>query len=206
MATTKDVGLKAQFDFLLELDRLKSVVRQSSLANGSRRENSAEHSWHLAMFALVLSEHADVHVKVTHAVRLLLVHDIVEIDAGDAPIHANTLSRLELEAAEHRAAERIFGLLPTQQAQRLRDMWLEFEAGQSPEARFAKALDRLQPLLLNIAVGGGTWKENAITEQQVVDRYGPAIKGGSTALWDAARDLVRTHFSASEADRASDQR
>ena len=115
MGTTNDVGLKAQFDFLLELDRLKSVVRQSSLANGSRRENSAEHSWHLAMFALVLSEHADVQVNVAHAVRLLLVHDIVEIDAGDAPIHANT----ELEAAE-----RIFGLLPTQQAMRLRDMWL----------------------------------------------------------------------------------
>ena len=110
MATTKDVGLKAQFDFLLELDRLKSVVRQSSLANGSRRENSAEHSWHLAMF---VSEHADVQVNVAHAVRLLLVHDIVEIDAGDAPIHANTLSRPKLEAAEYRAAERIFGLLPT---------------------------------------------------------------------------------------------
>src|SRR5262249_30957748 len=172
MRTMKDIALKAQFDFLLELDRLKLVVRQSSLANGSRWENSAEHSWHLAMFALVLSEHADVQVNVAHAVRLLLVHDIVEIDAGDAPIHANTLSRPKLEAAEYRAAERIFGLLPTQQAQRLRDMWLEFEAGQSPEARFTKALDRLQPLLLNIVVGGGTWKENAITEQQVVDRYG----------------------------------
>ena len=197
MRTMKDIALKAQFDFLLELDRLKLVVRQSSLANGSRWENSAEHSWHLAMFALVLSEHADVQVNVAHAVRLLLVHDIVEIDAGDAPIHAKGLSRPELQAAEHRAAARIFGLLPIEQAERFRDMWLEFEAGQSPEARFAKALDRLQPLLLNIAVGGGTWKENGVTEQQVVERYGPAIKGGSTALWNAARELVRTHFSAS---------
>jgi len=197
MRTTKNIALKEQFDFLLELDRLKSVVRQSSLANGSRRENSAEHSWHLAMFAFVLSEHADVHVNAAHAVKLLLVHDIVEIDAGDAPIHANGLSRSEIEAAEHRAAKRIFGLLPIEQAQRFRDMWLEFEAGQSPEARFAKALDRLQPLLLNIAVGGGTWKESGVTEQQVIERYGPAIKGGSTALWNAARELVRTHFSAS---------
>jgi 5'-deoxynucleotidase YfbR-like HD superfamily hydrolase len=96
MRTTKGIALKAQFDFLLELDRLKSVVRQSSLANGSRRENSAEHSWHLAMFAIVLSEHADVQVNAAHAVRLLLVHDIVEIDAGDAPIHENVLSRPEL--------------------------------------------------------------------------------------------------------------
>src|SRR5262245_32449179 len=105
--------------------------------------------------------------------------------------------KTELEAAEREAAERIFGLLPAEQATRFRDMWLEFEAGQSAEARFAKALDRLQPLLLNIAVGGGTWKESGVTEQQVIERYGPAIKGGSTALWNAARELVRTHFSAS---------
>jgi putative hydrolases of HD superfamily len=206
MRTTKNIALKEQFDFLLELDRLKSVLRQSSLANGSRRENSAEHSWHLAMFAFVLSEHADVQVNAAHAVKLLLIHDIVEIDAGDAPIHANSFLRSEIEAAEHRAAKRIFGLLPIEQAQRFRDMWLEFEAGQSPEARFAKALDRLQPLLLNIAVGGGTWNESGVTEQQVIERYGPAIKGGSTTLWNAARELVRTHFSASVSDRPSSQR
>jgi putative hydrolase of HD superfamily len=194
MRLTTEKVLKERFDFLLELDRLKSVVRQSSLADGSRRENSAEHSWHLAMFALVLSEYADVEVNAAHAANLLLVHDIVEIDAGDAPIHASGVSRTELEAAERKAAERIFGLLPAEQAARLRDMWLEFDAGQSAEARFAKALDRLQPLLLNIKVGGGTWRENGVTEQEVVERYGPAIKGGSTTLWHAARDLIRAHF------------
>lgn len=197
MRTTKETALQEQLDFLIELDKLKSVVRQSLLTDGSRRENSAEHSWHLAMFALVLSEHAEAEVNVTHAIKLVLIHDIVEIDAGDAPIHGTGLSRSELEAAEHHAAERIFGLLPTEQAERFRDLWLEFEAGQSPEARFAKALDRLQPLLLNIAVGGGTWTENGVTEQQVVGRYGPAIRGGAPALWDAARELVRTHFEAS---------
>jgi putative hydrolases of HD superfamily len=191
MSATREKALKDQLDFLLELDRLKSVVRQSSLANGSRRENSAEHSWHLAMFALVLSEHADVHVNAAHAAKLLLVHDIVEIDA---PIHASGVSKSELEAAEHKAAERIFGLLPMEQAGRFRDMWLEFEAGQSPEARFAKALDRFQPLLLNIAVGGGTWKESGVTELQVIERYGPAIKGGSATLWNATLKFVRAHF------------
>jgi putative hydrolases of HD superfamily len=193
-ATKEKTQLKDQLDFLLELDRLKSVLRQSSLANGSRAENSAEHSWHLAMFALVLSEHADVQVNAAHVAELLLLHDIVEIDVGDAPIHASAVSKSELEAAEHKAAERIFALLPTEQAGRFRDMWLEFEAGQSPDARFAKALDRFQPLLLNIAVGGGTWKENGVTELQVIERYGPAIKGGSATLWNTALKLVQAHF------------
>ena len=133
-------------------------------------------------------------LNASHAAILLLVHDIVEIDAGDAPIHAGGVLRTELETAEREAAERIFGLLPAEQAARFRDMWLEFEAGQSAEARFAKALDRLQPLLLNIKVGGGTWRENGVSEQEVVERYGSAIKGGSTTLWRAARDLIRAHF------------
>src|SRR5215470_47857 len=148
--------LDAQIDFLLEIDRLKSVVRQSRLVSGSRRENSAEHSWHLAMFALVLSEHATAKIDAMHAVKLLLIHDIVEIDAGDAPTHAVSGSKTALEAAEQKAANRIFGLLPQTQAEQFRAMWLEFEAGQTPEAQFAKALDRLLPLLLNVAVGGGT--------------------------------------------------
>jgi len=191
---TAPTPLKAQLQFLLELDRLKSVVRQSRLADGSRRENAAEHSWHLALFALLLSEHADVPVDAAHAAKLLLIHDIVEIDAGDAPIHASGASKAAIEAAEHKAANRIFGLLPADQATAYRTLWLEFEAGQSAEARFAKALDRLQPLLLNVMVGGGTWVDNNVSEQQVLERYGPAIAGGSTTLWEAARDLVEAHF------------
>ncbi len=146
------------------------------------------------MFALVLSSHADAEVNVAHAAHLLLVHDIVEIDAGDAPIHARGIAKHELEAAERMAAERIFGLLPPEQAERFHKMWLEFEAGQTLEARFAKALDRLQPLLLNIAVGGGTWIDNGVTEDQVNQRYGPAIEGGSVVLWHAAQELVRSNF------------
>jgi putative hydrolase of HD superfamily len=194
MRTERQFALNQQINFLLELDRLKSVVRQSRLANGSRRENSAEHSWHLAMFALVLSEYAEVKVDAAHVAKLLLVHDIVEIEAGDAPIHASAAPRSAIEDAEHKAAEHLFGLLPPDQASTFRDLWIEFEAGHSPEARFAKALDRLQPLLLNVAVGGGTWAENSVTEQQVIERYGPAIARGSTSLWEAARGLVRSHF------------
>ncbi|WP_072386528.1 HD domain-containing protein [Hyphomicrobium sp. CS1BSMeth3] len=195
MPKSESDALKKQLEFLLELDRLKLIVRQSHLANGARRENSAEHSWHLAMFALALSSHADAKVDVARVIQLLLLHDIVEIDAGDAPIHAANGSKADLAAAEQRAAERIFGILPSDQAAEFCSIWLEFEAGQSPEARFAKALDRLQPLLLNVAVGGGTWSENGVGVTQVIERYGPAIAGGSTMLWEAARKLVEQHFS-----------
>lgn len=186
--------IRQQIAFLTELDRLKSVVRQSPLINRTRRENSAEHSWHLAMFALVLSEHAEEAVDTAHVVKLLLVHDIVEIDAGDAPIHVSGTDKAALERAEHAAAERIFGLLPPEQAERFLGHWREFEAERTPEARFAKALDRLQPLLLNTLTGGGTWTENSVTEEQVAERYGTAIRGGSSTLWEEAAALVRQHF------------
>jgi putative hydrolase of HD superfamily len=194
MMNIEDGLLRKQFDFLLELDRLKSIVRQSHIVNRSRRENSAEHSWHLAMFALVLVEHAAEPVDVLHAVRLLLVHDIVEIDAGDAPIHTSTVQSESLRAAEMNAAKRIFGLLPEEQGQQMEALWLEFEEARTPAARFAKALDRLQPLLLNVMTEGGTWTENAVTEKQVVERYGKTIEAGSPALWMAARKLVAHHF------------
>jgi putative hydrolases of HD superfamily len=185
--------LEMQFAFLAELDRLKSVIRQSPLINRSRNENSAEHSWHLAMFALVLSEYAE-GADTLHAAKLLLVHDIVEIDAGDAPIHTAGTDLASLAQAEHQAAERIFGLLPTPQSQELLSLWLEFEEARTPEARFAKALDRLQPLLLNTLTGGGTWAQNNVTESQVMERYGPAIEGGSPRLWQEAVRLVQRHF------------
>jgi len=194
MRPTELTALDRQLKFLLELDKLKSVIRQSSLANGSRRENSAEHSWHLVMFALVLSGHAEIEVDTDHVVRLLLVHDIVEIDAGDFPVHAGGALKADKEAAEYVAAERIFGMLPGRQAATFRDLWLEFEAGKSAEARFAKALDRLQPLMLNIAVGGGTWTENNVSEKQVIERYGPVIAAGSVSLWETALKLVQSHF------------
>ena len=193
MAIAPADPIRQQLAFLAELDRLKSVVRQSPLINRSRRENSAEHSWHLAMFALVLAEGAP-GVDALHVVKLLLVHDIVEIDAGDAPIHVAGNDKSALEQAERQAAERIFGLLPPGQGRELLALWREFEEAGTPAARFAKALDRLQPLLLNTLTDGGTWTENGVTEQQVMDRYGPAIEAGSPALWQEASKLVRQHF------------
>lgn len=184
--------LTEQLAFLAEIDALKSVVRQSPLVDRSRRENSAEHSWHLAMFALVFAD--DETVDTAQVIKLLLVHDIVEIDAGDAPIHGNHDSQAT-EARENAASERLFGLLPGDQAAKFKALWHEFEAAETPEARFAKALDRLQPLLLNTLTGGGTWAESGVSEQQVHERYGPTIERGSPALWRRARQLVQRHFS-----------
>ncbi|WP_158920870.1 HD family hydrolase [Acidisphaera sp. S103] len=186
--------LDRQLTFLTEIDALKSVIRQSHLADRSRRENAAEHSWHLGMFALVLGE-ADPTLDLAKVVAMLLIHDIVEIDAGDAPIHG-AYDAVALAQAERAAAERIFGLLPETQRDRFLSLWREFEAEETMDARFAKALDRFQPLLLNILTGGGTWAENGVTEGQVYERYQPAIERGSPALWSRARALVRRHFAA----------
>ena len=183
--------VRHQLSFLEEIDALKSVKRQSQVLGRGRRENSAEHSWHLAVFALVLAEDKDLDVP--KVMSMLLIHDIVEIDAGDAPIHGDH-DNAELKIAEKNAADRLFGMLPTDQATHFLSLWHEFEAAISPEAKFAKALDRLQPLLLNISNGGGTWVENDIAEQQVYDRYGPTIEKGSPKLWEYARKLVERYF------------
>ncbi len=199
MAVTEKLQMIAQqLKFLAELDKLKSIIRQSPLINRSRKENSAEHSWHLAMFALVLTEHVE-GIDSHRLLQMLLLHDIVEIDAGDAPIHSSNTDTAALAQAERQAAERIFGLLPAEQGQGFLRLWLEFEAAETPTASFAKALDRLQPLFLNTLTDGGTWTENGITEQQVLERYGPTIARGSPALWHEARKLVRQYFASSEA-------
>ena len=188
--------IEQQLTFLIEIDKLKGVHRQSSVLDGRRRENSAEHSWHLAMFAVSLLEHAAPDVDPWHAVRLLLIHDIVEIDAGDAPLHSPTTDVALQADLEQRAAVRIFGLLPPAQGARMLADWQEFEQGSTPSARFAKALDRLQPLLLNTLTGGGTWIENNVSEEQVLARYGPAISSASPALWAEAKRRVRNCFAA----------
>lgn len=131
-------------------------------------------------------------------VQMLLLHDIVKIDAGDAPIHMAGVDRTALEHAERQAARRIFGLLPAEQGDRFLATWCEFEAAETPNARFARALNRLQPLLLNTLTEGGTWTENGVTEQQVLERYGPAIERASPGLWDGAKRLVRRHFAGRE--------
>jgi putative hydrolase of HD superfamily len=182
--------LTRQLAFLTEIDALNPVVRQSRIADGSRRENSAEHSWHLAMFALIL---VDDDLDAGKIVAMLLIHDIVEIDAGDAPLHG-VHDTAAVEATERRAADRLFGMLPTDQTERLLALWREFEATDSPEATFAKSLDRLQSLLLNTLTGGGTWTENDVSEQQVHERYGPTVAGGSQDLWEHTRALVAQHL------------
>jgi putative hydrolase of HD superfamily len=190
-------NLERQLSFLREIDELKSVVRLTPLINQSRRENSAEHSWHLAMYALILSEHAAAPVDVVRVVKMLLIHDIVEIDAGDVPFH-DPAARAGQAEREQEAAERIFSLLPEAQAAEFRALWAEFEAAESDDARFAKALDRFQPLLHNAATGGGSWVECEVTEEQAFARYRPPIERGAPALWEESARLIREHYGKSQ--------
>lgn len=185
--------LERQLAFLREIDRLKSVIRMTPLIDRSRRENSAEHSWHLALYALVLAEHAAGAVDVLRVVKMLLIHDIVEIDAGDVPFHLPETHVGQAER-ERLAAERLFGLLPDAQAAEFRELWNEFEAAASDDAKFAKALDRFQPMLHNAATDGGTWVECGVTLAQVEARCRPPIAGGAPALWEAAAAMAEDHF------------
>jgi putative hydrolase of HD superfamily len=180
--------LTAQLSFVLDADRLKRVERRSYLADGSRRENSAEHSWHLAVMAMVLAEHSARPVDLPLVLQMVLLHDLVEIDAGDAFVY-DLPGRAEKAEREAIAARRIFGQLPSGQSARFAAIWEEYEANITPDARFARALDRLQPLLLNHASGGAAWSEHGITADRVrdVNRH---IEDGSAALWEAAKVLI----------------
>jgi putative hydrolase of HD superfamily len=182
--------LKRQIGFIVELDKLKTILRQSWLADGSRRENSAEHSWHIAAMALVLAEHAnaDMDLDLARVVKLLLIHDVVEIDAGDVLVY-DIAGNADKAERERRAAERIYGMLPEDQAAELRALWEEFETGETDEARFAAALDRLMPLLHNFLTEGRAWRQHGITADQVLARNA-GIAAGSTVLWDYARELI----------------
>lgn len=175
--------LGSQLAFLLEADALKGVLRESAVVDGSRRENSAEHSWHLALFALVLAEHADEPVDIGRVVTMLLVHDLVEIDAGDVHVYDDD-AQAQKALDEAAAADRLFGLLPSDQGDRLRALWEEFEARETLDARFAAALDRVQPVLLNVANEGGPWQRLGVTADRVRGLNGPRISAGSTTLWD----------------------
>ncbi len=183
--------LDAQLAFLREADRLKTVLRQSHLIDGSRRENSAEHSWHLALMALVLRDYAPAGADLGRVTAMLLVHDLVEIDAGDLFAYAGAPAQAQQEAAERAAADRIFALLPGGQGRQARALWDEFEERRTPEAKFARALDRLQPMLANYAQGGGTWAEHGITADQVLAKVA-LIEDGSATLGTFARELVRS--------------
>jgi putative hydrolase of HD superfamily len=180
--------LLQQLEFLLELDKAKSIFRQSYVTDGSRKENDAEHMWHLAMFVLVLAEHAGEPIDVTKVLTMVLVHDIVEIDAGDVFVY-DEAARAAKAAAEVAAADRLFGLLPPDQGARFRAAWEEFEAKETPDARFAAAVDRLQPLLLNLTTEGRSWREHGIGADRVL-ALNARIADGSRALWDHVRTLI----------------
>ncbi len=181
--------LDSQLRFLSEADQLKTVLRQSTLIDISRQENSAEHSWHLALMALVLQEHAPAGTDISRVVAMVLLHDLVEIDAGDLFVYAGEEAQARQEVAERAAADRIFALLSGPQAATFRALWDEFEERRTQEAKFARALDRLQPMLVNYQTGGGTWRAHGVTADQVLLRVA-LIEDGSATLGEYARDLV----------------
>ncbi|MGB7316953.1 MAG: HD domain-containing protein [Planktotalea sp.] len=185
--------LDAQMAFLNEADKLKSVIRATTLCDGSRRENSGEHSWHIALYALVLGEHAPVGVDINRVIKMLLLHDLVEIDAGDAPIFGDH-DIAAMEADEAKAADRIFGLLPNDQGQDLRALWEEFEAAQSPDAIFAKSLDRFQPPNQNLMANGGSWTDYGVSYETVETRVGSKIARGAPALWQWLAPKIKEWF------------
>lgn len=183
-----DPRLAAQFRFLIEADRLKSVIRACRISDGSRKENTAEHSWHITLFATVLAEHSSEPVDVSAVVRMLIVHDLVEIEAGDVPLFSDAPPGEQAER-EAQAAEKIFGLLPDDQARELRGAWEEFEAAETANARFAKSIDRLQPILQNHLVGGGTWTDYDVDEATVRAKTGYIVDGSPT-LWHTAETIL----------------
>lgn len=177
-----------QMQFVLEIDQLKQVLRQTLLTDGSRRENSAEHSWHIALMAIVLAEYAPEPIDLLHVIKLLLLHDLVEIDAGDTFCYDEQGNQNKADR-ETRAADRLFGLLPPDQAVEFRALWDEFEAQTTPAAQFAAALDRLQPILNNQQTGGHTWKLHQVTSDRVWQRMAP-VQVGAPALWAVVQHVI----------------
>ena len=177
-----------QIEFIKEIDKLKYIQRKTRLFNSDRNENDAEHSWHLAVMAIVLAGHSNVPVDILKVVKMVLIHDIVEIDAGDTFIYDTQKSHTNTDD-ERLAAIRIFGMLPPEQASDLIAVWEEFEAGETAEARFARAMDRLEPLLQNSSNGGGTWKEFGVKYEKVYEKK-KVIREGSDSLWAYAEALI----------------
>lgn len=188
--------LDQQVAFLNEADKLKSINRATTLADGSRAENSAEHSWHLTLYALVLADQAKPSVDISRVIKMLILHDLVEIDAGDNPIF-DDVDVIAMHAAEKKAADRIFNLLPSDLRNDLRVIWEEFEAAETDDAQFAKSLDRFQPPMQNLASGGGSWIDYNVSEQMISDRIGSKIKIGAPTLWTYARTKIGAFFQSS---------
>lgn len=184
-----DKRLRQQMQFLLEADKLKLVERRNLVADGSRRENSAEHSWHIALMALVLAEYAEEPLDLARVVQLLLVHDLVEIHAGDTFLF-DPAANLDKSQREQAGANALFSLLPLEQAQQFRGLWDEFEERQTPEARFAAAIDSFQPILQNWETQGGSWRASGVTGAKVLERKRSDLEG-FPRLWSYAQHLVK---------------
>ena len=177
--------LEKQFDFCREIDKEKFIGRQTYLSDGKRKENDAEHAWHMAIMAILLNEYANEEIDVLKTVTMLLIHDLVEIDAGDTYAYDEEGKKTKKER-EERAAERIYGLLPQDQQEKLRRLWEDFEAWETPEAKFAHAMDNIQPIMLNAATDGRSWEEHGVHLSQILGRNQHTAEG-SAVLWDYAR-------------------
>lgn len=184
--------LKRQIAFITEIDKAKNILRQTHLTAHGRRENDAEHSWHMALMLYLLKEYSNEEIDVEKAMMMALIHDIVEIDAGDTYAY-DTEGQKTREARERTAAERIFGLLPEDQRKELRGLFEEFEASETPESRFVHAMDNFQPLLLNDSNDGGDWREHGVTKTQVMGRQSRTASG-SEAIWEYTKQLIEQNI------------
>ncbi len=180
--------LQQQIEFIIEIDKLKTILRKTKILNSDRRENSAEHSWQLALGAMILSEHCNEAINVAHVIKMLLVHDLVEIYAGDVFLYDKP-SDDSLFKKEMEAAEKIFSILPKEQNEELLELWKEFDSQQTPEAQFANSIDRLIPMLLNFSSEGSAWKEFSITANQAIDKN-KHIRNASQTLWNLAEQII----------------
>lgn len=188
----KKERLAKQMEFIVELDKIKEIFRQTYLADASRFENDAEHSWHLALMAVLLKEYANEEVDLSKVVPMVLIHDVVEIDAGDTYAYDSAGAATQ-HAREQKAADRIFGMLPEDQGQWLMDLWEEFEDYQTPEAKFAHVLDNCQPLLLNHETNGRSWLEHGVHKSQILKRNQHTAEG-SEVIWGYMETLIDEHI------------
>ena len=184
--------LKKQMEFIIEVDKLKDIIRQTNLTNGERKENDAEHSWHLALMAVFLSEYAKEPVDVLQVIKMVLIHDLVEIDAGDTYLYDEAGNGTKA-AREQKAAERIFNILPRDQAEELFQLWQEFEDRKTPESKFANTLDRIQPVLLNDATEGRAWREHDVCIDQIMSKN-EYTSQGSDVLWAYIQEVFEKNI------------
>ncbi len=180
--------LKKQIEFIFEVDKLKRILRQSILTDGKKRENDAEHSWHISLMAILLSEYSNEDIDVLRVIKMLLIHDIVEIDAGDTYCYDKE-GHNDKREREEKAAKRIFGMLPKDQCDDMISLWEEFELMETAESKYAASLDRLQPLLLNYATNGKSWRDHDIESKQILERNAH-IENGSKELWNFAKNMI----------------